>query len=98
MIAIIWRYEVRDAHRAEFESIYGSEGDWARLFARTDGFLGTELMRAEDGAYATVDRWRAREDFDAFLAEHLGDYQALDQVTESWTTSEEKVGLFEVVA
>ena len=98
MIAIIWRYEVRDAHRAEFESTYGREGDWAQLFARTEGYLGTELMRAEDGAYATVDRWRARSDFDEFLTEHRDAYQALDRVTETWTVREERIGLFEVVA
>ena len=97
MIAIIWRYEVRDEHRAEFEATYGPQGDWARMFARTEGYLGTELMRAEDGAYATVDRWRRQADFEAFIAEHRADYEALDRVTEAWTVREEKIGLFEVM-
>ena len=66
MIAIIWRFEVVQAHRAEFEAAYGPTGDWARLFARSGGFRGTELLRAADGSYVTLDVWRAAADFDAF--------------------------------
>ena len=97
MIAILWRFEVLDAHRAEFEAAYGPTGDWARLFARSGGFRGTELMRAEDGSYLTLDIWRARADFDAFLAEHRADYDALDAHTEAWTRAEHRLGEYEVL-
>ena len=97
MIAIIWRFEVRDAHRAEFEAAYGPTGDWARLFARSGGFRGTELLRADDGSYLTLDVWRARSDFDAFLAEHGADYAALDRSTEAWTRAEHRLGEYEVL-
>ena len=97
MIAIIWRYEVRDEHRAEFEAAYGPTGEWARLFARSGGFRGTELLRATDGSYLTLDIWRARADFDAFLADHGTDYEALDRRTEGWTVCEHRVGEFEVL-
>ena len=96
MFAIIWRFEIREAHRAEFEAAYGPTGDWARLFARSGGFRGTELLRAEDGSYLTLDVWRARADFDAFLAEHRADYDALDRRTEAWTRAEHRIGEFAV--
>ncbi len=97
MFAIIWRFEVVQAHRAEFEAAYGPTGDWARLFARSGGFRGTELMRAEDGSYVTLDVWRAPEDFAAFLAEHRADYDALDRTTEAWTRAEHRIGEYEVL-
>jgi heme-degrading monooxygenase HmoA len=97
MIALIWRFEVNDAHRAEFERAYGPTGDWARLFARSGGFRGTELLRADDGSYITFDVWRARADFDAFLAEHGDDYEALDRRAEAWTRAEHKLGEYEVL-
>jgi heme-degrading monooxygenase HmoA len=97
MIALIWRYEVREEHRAEFEAAYGPTGDWARLFARSGGFRGTELLRADDGSYLTLDVWRAKADFDAFLAEHGADYAALDRRTEPWTQCEHRIGEFEVL-
>ena len=97
MFAIIWRFEVREAYRAEFEAAYGPTGDWARLFARSGGFRGTELLRAEDGTYLTLDVWRAKADLDAFLAEHRGDYLALDQRLAAWTRAEHRLGEFEVL-
>ena len=97
MIAIIWRYEVHDAHRAQFEVGYGPTGDWARLFARADGFRGTELLRAADGSYLTLDVWRDKADFDAFLVEHGADYETLDRRTEGWTTHEHRLGEFAVL-
>ena len=97
MIAIIWRYEVHEPHRAEFEAVYGPTGEWARLFARSEGFRGTELLRAADGSYLTLDVWRAKSDFDVFLAEHGADYEALDRRSEGWTTHEHRLGEFEVL-
>ena len=97
MIAIIWRFEVKDEHRKAFEAFYGPTGEWARLFARHEGFRGTELLRAEDRSYLTLDVWRERGDFDAFLAEHGTDYEALDRQTEGWTICEHRVGEYEVL-
>ena len=97
MIALIWRYEVDEAHRALFEAAYGPTGEWARLFARSGGFRGTELLRAADGAYLTLDIWRAKADFDAFLAEHREDYDALDRRAEAWTRCEHSLGQYEVM-
>ena len=97
MIALIWRYEVRDEHRVQFEATYGPTGEWARLFARSGGYRGTELMRAEDGSYLTLDIWRARADFDAFLADHRADYDALDSRTEPWTRCEHRIGEYQVL-
>lgn len=97
MIALIWRYEVREEARAAFEAAYGPTGAWAQLFARADGFRGTELMRAADGSYLTLDVWRARADFDAFLEVHRADYEALDRSTESWTSCEHRLGEYEVI-
>ena len=97
MIALIWRFEVKEEARAAFEATYGPTGAWAQLFARSSGFRGTELFRAEDGSYLTLDVWGSQADFDAFMAEHGADYQALDGSTESWTRSEHRLGSYEVL-
>jgi heme-degrading monooxygenase HmoA len=97
MIAILWTYEVKPEARERFEAVYRSSGDWAELFGRSDGYLGTELFRGPEGAYLTVDRWRAEADFEAFLAVHRTDYEALDRTTEGWTLAERKIGVWEAV-
>ena len=98
MIAILWRYEVRPERVADFERTYRTDGDWAQLFAKAAGYLGTELLREREGMYLTIDRWRAREDFDAFLAAHRQAYDVLDKVCDGWTIAETRLGLFEAIA
>jgi len=97
MIALIWRYEVKEEARAAFEATYGPTGAWAQLFARSAGFRGTELFRAEDGSYLTLDVWGSQAEFDAFMAEYGEDYRSLDRSTEGWTRSEHRIGSYEVL-
>ena len=97
MIALIWRFEVKEEARPAFEATYGPTGAWAQLFARSEGFRGTELFRAEDGSYLTLDVWGSQADFDSFMAEHGADYSALDRSTEDWTRSEHRIGSYEVL-
>ena len=87
---IIWRFEVAPEHRAEFERRYRAAGDWARLFARSPDWRGTELLRAGD-AYLTIDRWESAEAWERFRQEHATDYEDLDRKCEGLTTREEKI-------
>src|SRR5205085_10391597 len=97
MIALVWRYEVRDEARAAFEATYAPTGAWAQLFARGDGYRGTELFRSEDGSYLTLDIWRSRADFDAFLAAHRDDYETHVPCSETCTAAEHKIGDYELL-
>ena len=95
----IWRYAVDQPRREAFERAYGPDGDWARLFARQDGFVGTELLAgsaASDAVltYATLDRWRDETDWRQFLKAHGEAYKALDLECEKLTVEEAEVGDF----
>ena len=76
--------------RPEFERVYGSSGDWARLFASSDGFEGTELFVSvgRSGRYLTVDRFRDTAAWERFLVEHGEAYAALDARTEGLASAE----------
>ena len=95
MIAILWSFQVRPEASAGFERAYGPEGDWAVLFRRSAGYLGTELLRGPGGAWLTIDRWRGQSDFDAFMAANRADYEALDRATQGWTSEERRLGTWE---
>jgi heme-degrading monooxygenase HmoA len=94
---IVWRYEVPTSSRDAFEAAYGPTGPWAALFGRTPGYLGTELVRLDDGAYVTLDRWLTEDAFQRFLADHRADYDALDQELEPLTSAEVRIGAGELV-
>ena len=97
MIRVVWEFRVRKGMEAEFESRYSSYGAWARLFAKSDGYGGTTLLRdpAEARRYLVIDLWRDAAALAAFKQAHAAEYAALDEDCESLTESEVHVGTFE---
>jgi heme-degrading monooxygenase HmoA len=87
---IVWEFEVAPGQERSFERFYGSKGDWARLFAREEGFLGTELWRdaSRSGRYLTFDRWRAEGDFERFRQRWAAEYAALEEPSSRLKRSE----------
>jgi hypothetical protein len=60
VISVVFAYEVEEGATAEFERVYGSEGEWARFFFRAgEDYLGTELQPSVEGVarYLPIDRW-----------------------------------------
>ena len=95
-LVIVWEFRVRPGHVAAFEAVYGPEGDWARLFARSPAYAGTELLRdpSIEGRYLTLDRWASLEAFEELRRVHAADYEALDATCEAWTEAETKIGVW----
>ncbi len=87
---VMWEFMVKPGMEARFEQVYGSAGDWARLFRQDKNYLGTELNRECEGSrrYITLDFWTSEQAYEKFRAQHLGEYQAIDQQCESLTESE----------
>jgi heme-degrading monooxygenase HmoA len=97
---LVWEYRVEAAQAAAFERSYGPDGDWARLFRRAEGYLGTQLLRDADDAtrYVTLDRWRHADDFAAFKSRFAADYSSLDAQCEALTVAEHRLGAFDETA
>lgn len=100
MYTLVWAFLVNAEHEAAFRQAYGSDGDWARLFRRSAGYRGTELLTREGDKqrYLTIDSWSSRADYEAFHAAWHAEYQALDQVCEALTEQETFIGAFASVA
>jgi heme-degrading monooxygenase HmoA len=96
MHIILWRFEVAQERVKEFQSIYGSSGDWAKLFGLADGYCGTELLQAsgDNTRYITIDRWQNESCFQSFQQQHGQAYRELDARCEGLTIHEDKIGTF----
>lgn len=94
MYLILWQYAVDPSRTAQFERTYGPQGEWADLFRRAEGYLGTSLLRAVSGTpmYLTVDRWTNAAAYDAFLTAWELDYQALDERSRALALREVRLG------
>ncbi len=93
----LWRYEVTPGREHDFVKAYGPEGDWARLFRRGEGYLGTELLRASPPAtgYLTLDRWRSETDWRRFLEKQHSAYAELDRLLAPLCQENVELGNFE---
>jgi heme-degrading monooxygenase HmoA len=101
MYVILWRFRPAVGREGEFERAYGPSGQWARLFAREDGYLGTELLlrRSEDGSreYLTLDRWVSRGAYETFRSRWGEEYRRLDRRLEELSEEETLLGAFEAL-
>jgi heme-degrading monooxygenase HmoA len=99
MYLILWRFRPLVSRQGEFERAYGPSGQWAQLFRRGDGYLGTELLRRSDdpGEYLAIDRWVSRAAYEAFRTRWSSEYRRLDRRLEELTEEETPLGAFEAL-
>jgi heme-degrading monooxygenase HmoA len=98
MFVRIWQFRVATEKADDFRAVYGPDGEWARLFRRQTGFLGTELLHSttHPNIFLTIDRWDSAEAWAAFLRAWGDEYAALDRRCERLTVAEGEIGTFEV--
>jgi heme-degrading monooxygenase HmoA len=91
---ILWEYHVKAERLPDFEEIYSPSGAWTKLFQKSAGYLGTELMMDETDPqkYLTIDRWLSKEEYDSFLIHWKQEYEALDKQCEGLTKHEVLLG------
>jgi heme-degrading monooxygenase HmoA len=97
MYVIVWEFRAQPGCEAEFANAYAADGRWSKLFARAEGYRGTELLLDASDPYrfVTIDRWTSERAFDAFRTTYAGEYDAVDRECESLTADERLVGRFE---
>lgn len=93
----IWKFQVVPDQEAEFQRIYGPEGDWVQLFRQGAGYRQTLLLKDLDvsGVYTTVDMWESEAAYQNFKEKFAAEFDALDKYCENLTESEVLVGRFE---
>jgi len=96
MYVIVWQFVIRAECIAEFETLYGSQGEWAQLFARAEGYRNTRLLRdtSDPLRYITLDFWASQKAHDHFRQAHEQEYRALDKRCERLTVNESRLGEF----
>jgi hypothetical protein len=59
MIAIMWQFDVKNGREAEFEQLYGVDGEWATMNRQTRSHLGSSFLRDQNRSsrYIVIDYW-----------------------------------------
>jgi heme-degrading monooxygenase HmoA len=100
MHGLVYEYQVDPACVARFEDMYGPEGNWARFFRGSAGFLETELLRdlTRPGRYLVIDRWISAKAAARFLADHAEEYRRRSNDADHLYLHEVRLGAFDAVA
>ena len=95
----IWEYFVAPNRVADFERVYGPEGDWVRLFRAAPGYIRTELYHdcRKPDRFLTIDHWESRSSWDAFRSQFATEFEQLDARCAELTQQEVEIGRFESV-
>lgn len=93
---LVWEFLVPPDSRTAFESHYGAEGSWVRLFRLGPGHVQTMLLSDQEtpGRYLTIDRWQSKEAYNGFRNASARQYAELDRECEALTTGERFLGAF----
>jgi hypothetical protein len=59
MIAITWQFEVKKGREAEFEEMYGVDGEWTAMNRHTRSYLGSSFLRDQSltSRYLVIEYW-----------------------------------------
>ena len=95
MFVVIWQYELHPGTEADFEALYGADGEWVGLFRQHVGYIDTQLLREErPHRYLTIDRWTSLTDYTRFLDAASGHYARIDALGDALTLRERCIGRY----
>jgi heme-degrading monooxygenase HmoA len=97
MFLALWEFEVKSGCEERFRSVYGAEGEWARLFQMDENFIETRLVRdaVRANKFVTLDFWESRSAYESFKELNHAAYLKLDREGQTLTTVERCLGYFD---
>ena len=96
MIAIMWQFDVKDERSAEFEELYGVDGEWATMNRQTRSYLGSSFLRDQNRSsrYVVVEYWSEMVVYEQHRAYRSDVIEALEARLAEIVKSIEPVGVF----
>ena len=96
MIAIMWQFEVKDGREAEFEELYGVEGEWAIMNRHTRSYLGSSFLRDQNrpSRYIVIEYWSEMLVYEQHHAYRSNSMASLEGRRNALVESIEPMGVF----
>ena len=96
MIAVAWRFDVKKGQNAEFEDLYGAEGEWTRMNRQTRSYLGTSFLRDQNHAsrYLMLEYWSEMVVYEQHRAYQSDAIASLEARRDALLESFEPLGVF----
>jgi hypothetical protein len=96
MIAIVWQFNVKNGREAEFEQLYGADGEWTTMNRHTRSYLGSSFLRDQSQAsrYLVIEYWSEMLVAEQHKAYHPGALTEFEARRTELVESTEPLGVF----
>src|SRR3982751_5041979 len=96
MIAIMWHFDVKNGREAEFEKMYGADGDWTAMNRQTRSYLGTSFLRdqSRSSRYIVIEYWSEMLVYEHHRTYRSNAIESLEERRTALVDSVEPMGVF----
>jgi quinol monooxygenase YgiN len=96
MVAVMWQFAVRDGREAEFEQLFGADGDWTVLNRHTRSYLGSSFLRDQSlsSRYIVIEYWSEMLVYEQHRAYRSDVIASLEEQRAALVESVEPLGIF----
>lgn len=96
MIAVMWNFDVKHGHEAEFERLYGADGEWTTMNRLTRSYLGSSFLRDQNQAsrYMLIEYWSEMVVYEQHREYRADAIRSFEQRRSELVDSVEPLGVF----
>ena len=96
MIAIAWQFDVKKGREAEFEDLYGVEGEWTAMNRQTRSYLGSSFLLDQNRAsrYVVIEYWSEMLVYEQHRTYKSTAITSLEQRSAALVDTVEPMGIF----
>ena len=92
----MWQFEVKQGREAEFEQMYGVDGEWTAINRHTRSYLGSSFLRDQSVAsrYVLIEYWSEMLVYEQHRTYRSDELTRLDERRNDLVASVEPGGVF----
>jgi len=96
MIAVMWQFDVKAGREADFEELFGANGEWAALSRQARSYLGTSFLRDQNrpSRYMVIEYWSELVVSERHRVFRAGALEALEHRRDALIDTMEPLGIF----
>ena len=96
MIAIMWKFDVKDGCEDQFEQFYGADGEWTALNRHSRSYLGSSFLRDQNRAarYIVIEYWSEMLVYEQHRGYRPDAFATLEERRTALVAAVEPMGIF----